>query len=137
VSPCLISERPPFRTVSLNITQEVSPTFQVFEETGVRVRPESIEYVASQPWPFPQSSMVGFRATADADLPLSIDADELASAKWFGRAAVQAAAAASVGATMDTAVAEKLIEQQPGLELLIPPQGVLARTLIDSWLDGK
>lgn len=30
------------------------------------VDPHSIQYVSSQPWPFPQSLMIGFMATAAA-----------------------------------------------------------------------
>ncbi len=37
---------------------------EVKEEAGVVVDPESIRYEASQPWPFPQSLMIGFQAQA-------------------------------------------------------------------------
>ena len=65
------------------------------EEVGVDVTDGSVRYVANQPWPFPQSSMIGFRARADpAAKPLAVDAAELDGAGWFSRAAVEAAAAA-------------------------------------------
>jgi len=35
---------------------------ETFEETGIRVG--DVRYLASQPWPFPSSIMLGFRATA-------------------------------------------------------------------------
>jgi len=35
---------------------------EVWEEAGIRVR--DVRYQASQPWPFPYSMMVGFRAVA-------------------------------------------------------------------------
>lgn len=37
---------------------------EVSEESGIEVDPRSICYVASQPWPFPQSLMIGFMASA-------------------------------------------------------------------------
>jgi len=33
----------------------------------VRIDAGSVTFVGSQPWPFPQSTMLGFRATAAAD----------------------------------------------------------------------
>ena len=48
----------------------------------------SIRYVGSQPWPFPQSCMLGFVATADDSAPLQIDENEITSAAWFSRADV-------------------------------------------------
>ena len=38
---------------------------EVWEETGVRV--SDVRYLASQPWPFPYSMMIGFRATAETE----------------------------------------------------------------------
>lgn len=35
---------------------------EVFEEAGVHLDPSSIKYHSSQPWPFPQSLMIGFNA---------------------------------------------------------------------------
>ena len=37
---------------------------EVKEEAGIDVDPASIRYEASQPWPFPQSLMIGFQAHA-------------------------------------------------------------------------
>jgi ADP-ribose pyrophosphatase YjhB (NUDIX family) len=47
-------------------TLEAVVAREVAEETGVAVRPASISYVASQPWPFPRSLMIGFTAAADS-----------------------------------------------------------------------
>lgn len=53
---------------------------EVAEEVGVRV--EQIEYLGSQPWPFPHQLMVGFRARyRDGDV--AVDANELEEAMWF------------------------------------------------------
>lgn len=52
---------------------------EVGEEAGVRLC--NVRYQASQPWPFPCSLMVGFRAEAsDASIRLG---DELEDARWF------------------------------------------------------
>jgi ADP-ribose pyrophosphatase YjhB (NUDIX family) len=43
-------------------TLEQALAREVFEESAVHVDERSIRYVGSQPWPFPRSLMVGFRA---------------------------------------------------------------------------
>jgi NAD+ diphosphatase len=53
---------------------------EVAEETGIRVR--KVRYFGSQPWPFPNSLMVGFTAEY-AGGQLAPDQTELVSADWF------------------------------------------------------
>jgi NAD+ diphosphatase len=53
---------------------------EVFEETGIIV--SGITYVASQPWPFPRSLMLGFVAEYQSG-EIVIDPTELSSAAWF------------------------------------------------------
>lgn len=108
---------------------------EVFEETGIRVDEDSVRYVASQPWPFPQSTMIGFTVKADDSQPLNIDEDELVGAAWFDKSQVRMAAEVA-GPVMQKDVAEAALAQNPNLELLIPPKGVLGRTLIDEWLSS-
>ncbi|MCW2613788.1 MAG: diphosphatase [Frankiales bacterium] len=56
---------------------------EVAEETGIACW--DVEYVDSQPWPFPASLMLGFRATCDPDArPVPADG-ELEEARWFTR----------------------------------------------------
>jgi NAD+ diphosphatase len=55
---------------------------EVMEEAGVELR--AVDYVGSQPWPFPAGLMLGFRATA-ADEAISVDGDEILEARWFTR----------------------------------------------------
>ena len=69
--------------------------------------------------------MIGFRATADDSLPLNIDENELVSASWFDRSDVLEASNVD-GAVMNKDVAEKVLQQFPSLNVLIPPKGVLA-----------
>jgi len=84
------------------------------EEAGIRVR--GVTYVASQPWPFPASLMIGCRAEAESD-ELTIDTNELEDARWFSRAEVAAALAGAVGAPFAA-----------------PPRAAIARTLLEHWL---
>lgn len=53
---------------------------EVFEEVGVKVK--SLEYFASQPWPFPHSLMCGFLAEWESG-DIVIDEKEIAKADWF------------------------------------------------------
>ncbi|MDX2101686.1 MAG: NAD(+) diphosphatase [Alphaproteobacteria bacterium] len=53
---------------------------EVLEEVGVTVG--AVRYHSSQPWPFPQSLMIGFYAEATSTA-ITIDPDELADARWF------------------------------------------------------
>ena len=55
---------------------------EVREEVGIRVR--NIRYFDSQPWPFPNSLMLGFTSEY-AEGELVIQEDELDEAHWFGR----------------------------------------------------
>ena len=67
-----------------------------------------VRYIASQPWPFPHSLMIGFEATwAGGDIV--IDEKEIVDAQWF-RA-----------------------DDLP----MIPPGMSIARTLIDRWLERR
>jgi NAD+ diphosphatase len=53
---------------------------EVFEETGITVR--NITYFGSQPWPFPDSLMLGFTAEYAAG-EIRVDASEIVEAGWF------------------------------------------------------
>lgn len=106
---------------------------ETFEETGIRIDEGSVQYIGSQPWPFPQSSMIAFTATADDEQPLNIDENELVDAKWFDRDDVMLASEQE-GPVMQHDVALAILEKNPDLNLLIPPKRVIARTLIDDWL---
>jgi NADH pyrophosphatase NudC (nudix superfamily) len=57
---------------------------EVSEEVGLAVG--RVRYLGSQPWPMPQSLMLGFRAEAVSDLELRTDDDEITEAHWFSRA---------------------------------------------------
>ena len=55
---------------------------EVMEEVGIRVK--NIKYFDSQPWPFPESLMVGFTAEHESG-EISVDGKEIEHAAWYGR----------------------------------------------------
>lgn len=66
---------------------ETAVAREVWEETGIEIR--SIQYHSSQPWPFPQSLMVGFTAAAGTT-DIQRHDGELEDARWFTREAIAA-----------------------------------------------
>ena len=62
---------------------EMAVAREVLEEVGVVVG--EVTYVASQPWPFPGSLMLGFHATAKAGAPIEVDPEEILEGRWFSR----------------------------------------------------
>lgn len=87
---------------------------EVAEEAGIRVA--DVEYLASQPWPFPRSLMLGFRARlapgVDPDA-LAPDPEEISELRWFTRDELR----------------------EPSAGLLLPQHLSIARWLIDLWVD--
>lgn len=63
-------------------TIEAAVRREVMEEAGVVVGP--VAYLASQPWPFPASLMIGCRGEASAEA-ITIDPAELEEALWISR----------------------------------------------------
>jgi NAD+ diphosphatase len=53
---------------------------EVMEEAGIAVK--NIKYFGSQPWPFPDSLMIGFTAEYESG-EIKIDGDEIIDARWF------------------------------------------------------
>ena len=95
-------------------TIEAAVAREIMEEAGIAVA--GVRYVASQPWPFPSSLMIGCRALALSDA-LTVDFTELDDARWFTRGEVAAAVAGDAGAPF-----------------LAPPRYAIARTLLEDWL---
>lgn len=63
-------------------TLEAAVRREVHEESGVRVGP--VRYLASQPWPFPASLMIGCHGLAESD-EIEIDPVEIETARWVSR----------------------------------------------------
>jgi NAD+ diphosphatase len=96
-------------------TPEEAVIREAREETGIEV--VSVQYVASQPWPFPQALMVGFWAFVDpaaADADPAPDLAELVEARWWERSELAAALAAG--------------------KIVPPPTGTIGNYLISTWL---
>ena len=96
-------------------TIEAAVAREVMEEAGVAL--DEVRYIASQPWPFPSSLMIGMTARA-AGTELTIDTTELDDARWFSRDEVAAAIAGEARAPF-----------------LPPPHFAIARTLLEHWLE--
>jgi NAD+ diphosphatase len=83
---------------------------EVLEETGVEVIRS--RYHSSQPWPFPSSLMIGYRAIARPGSEVRLGG-ELEDARWFTRA--------------------ELLGNPP----MLPPSQAISYRLIRAWLDAK
>jgi NAD+ diphosphatase len=88
---------------------------EIREEARVEARDP--RFVASQPWPFPGSLMLGFHATATGDAEPTPADGELEAVRWFPREALERAA-----------------DGDPAAGLLLPPPVAIARFLVDRWL---
>ncbi|MGO3127298.1 MAG: NAD(+) diphosphatase [Luteimonas sp.] len=95
-------------------TLEQTVVREVFEESAVRVT--GCRYLASQPWPFPASLMLGFVAEAEPDEPRVTD--ELEDARWYGVDDIAAA----------------LRDEHDDLRL--SPRLSISRWLIEQWHAG-
>lgn len=86
---------------------------EIMEESGLRIA--GLDYLGSQPWPFPRSLMFGyFAALADGQDPaaLSPDPEEIAELRWFTRDELR----------------------HPADGVLLPGTGSIARWVIDAWI---
>lgn len=61
---------------------------ELLEEAGVRLR--DVRYVASQPWPYPRSLMLGYRAVAADEDEVRPDGTEIIDVRWFTRDEIRA-----------------------------------------------
>ena len=89
---------------------------EVLEECGIEV--EQISYQASQPWPFPSSIMLGFRARAKT-FDIRVDGEEIEEAYWFEPEQLR-----QFGEWGDG-----------GDNFSLPRRDSIARYLVESWIE--
>jgi NAD+ diphosphatase len=89
---------------------------EVAEEAGIAVG--EVEFKASQPWPFPASLMLGFRARVADGVPAEVRVDgvEITEARFFTRD--------ELGATVRDG------------KVLLPMRSSIALALIEDWFGG-
>jgi NAD+ diphosphatase len=97
-------------------TIEAAVRRETFEEAGVPVGP--VDYLASQPWPFPSGLMIGCRGVA-LGRTINRDPAELEDARWVSR--------------------ETMVAAFAGLDPDLWPArpGSIARFLIERWLSDS
>jgi NAD+ diphosphatase len=95
-------------------TIEAAVAREVAEEVTLAV--DEVEYVGSQPWPFPRSLMLAFRAWCPGGQNIVLGDGELASARWFSREELAAAVAAE--------------------EIQLPNAASVGRALVEDWYGG-
>ncbi|WP_119697240.1 NAD(+) diphosphatase [Microbacterium halotolerans] len=84
---------------------------ELLEEAGVRLK--DVRYVASQPWPYPRSLMLGYRATAAAEHEVRPDGTEIIDVRWFTRDEIRSGLAgrADFGLPGPVSIAHRLIAE--------------------------
>ncbi len=83
---------------------------EVAEEAGIAVG--EVTYLGDQPWPFPASLMLGFRAEA-ISTAVDTDGDEITDARWFTR--------------------EQLAEATSSQRVILPGPVSISHRLIQHW----
>lgn len=94
-------------------TIEAAVRRETFEESGIHVG--DVEYLSSQPWPFPASLMFGCHGHATSD-QITVDPEEIEDALWVTR--------------------EDMLDAVSGNHPVMNParKGSIARFLIENWL---
>jgi NAD+ diphosphatase len=86
---------------------------ELMEEVSVKVG--AVRYVATQPWPFPSSLMIGCLADAESR-DFQPDGEEIADARWLSRDEAQ-----------------RLLAGERRPDIAVPPSIAIAHHLIKAW----
>ncbi|CUH68602.1 NADH pyrophosphatase [Thalassovita autumnalis] len=97
-------------------TIEAAVRREVWEEAGITVG--AVDYLASQPWAFPNSLMFGCAGQALSD-EITIDPNEIEDARWFSR--------------------EEIMQAFAGRHPVLKParKGAIAHFLLRNWLADR
>lgn len=87
---------------------------EVYEEAGVQC--EEVQYLLSQPWPFPSTLMVGMRMKAKAQ-ELKLDKHELEDAIWVHKCEVK-----------------EVLKGSTEYHFKVPSKIAIARNLLEIWV---
>ncbi|GAA4112357.1 NAD(+) diphosphatase [Enteractinococcus coprophilus] len=87
---------------------------EVYEESQVVV--DGVKYMGSQPWPFPQSLMLGFLGRTDRPDDATADKEEIAEVRWFSR--------------------DELRDEVENGRMYIPGASSIAHHLLRHWYGG-
>ncbi len=87
---------------------------ELYEEAGVIG--EDVEYMMCQPWPFPNTLMIGVHVKAKSK-KLKIDPHEIADAKWVHKEDVKA-----------------ILEGDERHGILMPRKIAISRNLLETWV---
>ena len=87
---------------------------ELFEEAGVIG--EEVEYISSQPWPFPSTLMIGLHVRAKSQ-KLKIDNKEIADAKWVHKNIIK-----------------DILNDDKSHGFSFPPKIAIARNLLEYWI---
>jgi NAD+ diphosphatase len=96
---------------------EMTVLREMAEEAGVRV--DRLDYLGSQPWPFPASLMLGYHARLAPGSPEARpDGTEITEVRWFTREEMRAGCeAGTVRIPPRVSIARRLVEHWYGAEL--------------------
>lgn len=91
---------------------------ELSEEAGVDIDPAALDYLGSQPWPFPSSLMLGYHARLAPGSRVAVpDGVEIEEVRWFTR--------------------EEMLAACESGELRIPPAVSIARRLVEAWYGAE
>ena len=90
---------------------------ELHEEAGIKTK--KVDYIASQPWPFPSSLMIGCIAQV-RDCVLTLDTTEIEDAMWVDRNAIRDA-----------------LEGKESATFMAPPALAIAHHLLKYWLESR
>lgn len=101
---------------------------EIAEEVGLDVT--DVQYLGSQPWPFPRSLMVGFHAVGDPEQSFSYNDGEIAEAAWFTRDEIRLALDQG---DWNSGSSAPDVRADPPSRILLPGSISIAREIIESW----